>query len=226
MDDKFHALAPRLALKYMPAGFADFLICPEFTLDDLSKIGNYPDTLDHDNIQQCAEIHHAHSYKLAKENGKFRWLDGDALKTIEALCAFSLDAWKEYQKVTAWPLAWMTRYALAKVTHYVVDSRTYPHLHHGKPWNQYHVPFEAKLGRWITQHQHDLGPFEFRPYRSVYKGCRTESCDAWDTGLEVVNRLESGETLVDQDCLIASRRCIQGIGDVWLTLSRQMGVCQ
>jgi hypothetical protein len=210
----------------MPEIFREFLICKEFSEDDLSKVATYPDLLDHDNVIQCAEIHHAHSYKLAKIDGKFKWLEGDCLKTIEALCAFALDTWKEYVKVTAWPLAYMTRYALAKVTHYVVDSRTWPHLHKGHPWNHYHVPFEAKVGHWLTEYQYELDPFEFGPYHHVYRSCMLESHGAWEIGLEVVNRLEAGEKLTDQDCLMASRRCIQGIGDIWLTLSQQLGICR
>ncbi len=223
MDHNFHALAPGLALTYMPPGFRTFLICKEFTADDLARIANYPDLLDHDNIVQCAEIHHAHSYKL-DANGK--WLEGDCIKTIEALSAFALDAWREYTKVTVWPLAWLTRYALAKVTHYVVDSRTYPHLHRGKPWSGHHKSFEEHVGKWLVAYQYKLGPFEFRPSQHVYRNCRLESRGAWQTGLELVERLEAGHKLTDQDALVASRRCIQGIGDIWTTLSIQMGICR
>ena len=165
MDAQFHRIAPLVALKHMPRGFRDFLIDGDFTEEKLCEIANYPDRLDHDNIRQCAEIHHAHSYKMERvaRKGKgrscvweFKWIDGDCLKTIEGLAAFAVDAWKEYQKLGLWPLGWLTRYALAKVTHYRIDALTYPHLHRGEPWASHHTAFECRMDRWIARHREDL----------------------------------------------------------------------
>jgi hypothetical protein len=223
MDAKFHKLAPLIALKYHPKLRA-FLVCDEFTAEQVSTIATYPDLIDHDNLAQTAEIHHAHSYKLEMQHGILKWIDGDCLKTIEGLCAFTVDAWREYEKVSAWPLAWMVRYALAKMTHYRIDALTYPHLHRGEPWSHYHANFEAHMDRWITRHHEELGPFEFIPYKHVYKECRQGALDTWERGRELVERLEAHKPPSDQDCLMAARSCIQGVGDLWLTLSIQMGI--
>jgi hypothetical protein len=219
----------------MSPAFRQFLVCAEFTEEMVSKVATYPDLLDHDNLAQNAEIHHAHSYKLDSAG---KWIDGDCLKTLEGLCAFALDAWKEYGKVTAWPLAWMTRYALAKATHYRVDALTYPHLHRGAPWSHYHTSFEAHMDRWIKKHADDLGDFTFVPYSHVYKDCRKTALESWKRGAELVERLAGiraginpaptirlpEPALTDGDCLMAARSCVQGIGDLWTTLALQMGV--
>ncbi len=226
MDTKFHKIAPIIALRCMPKAFRDFLITMgEFPEKRISEIATYPDLLDHDNIRQNAEIHHAHSYKLEMvDKGAFKWLDGDCIKTIESLCAFTLDAWREYQKVDQWPLIWLVRYALAKVSHYRIDALTYPHLHRGKPWSEHHTSFEKHMDKWIVRYQDDLGDFQFQPYAHVYNGCRQTAIEAWGRGLDLILLLEAGEKLKYQDCLMASRCCIQGVGDLWLTLSIQMGL--
>lgn len=245
MDHIFHALAPGTALKYMPEKFRDFLVGGGFRTEDLARTATYPDLLDHDNIQQCAEIHHAHSYKIErvpdsecgwkipgsgmKERGpQFKWLDGDCLKTIESLCAVALDAWKEFQtlaanKQPAAPqLIWLVQYALAKMTHYRVDALTYPHLHRGAPWSKYHASFESHMDAWISKHEGELGDFAFEPYDHVYRGCRQTAIEAWIVGEELVGRLEAGEKLREVDCLLAAQRCIQGVGDLWSTVAQQM----
>ena len=225
MDSRFHKLAPLIVLRHMPQSFHDFLICGEFTEADLSEIACYPDRLDHDNIHQSAEIHHAHSYKMeAGEDGELHWRDGDCLKTLEALAAFAVDAWREYDKLGLPLLAAITRYALSKLTHYAIDVFTYPHLHRGKPWSTIHHRFEEWAGRWLEAHREELGTFEFKPYSHVYKSVRLEAVEAWHRGAELVTRLEAGELLTDQDGLFAVRRCILGVGDLWLTLALQMGM--
>jgi len=221
MDKIFHRTAPIVALQYMPASFRDFLICPEFTEKNVSDIACYPDLLDHDNLRVCAEIHHAHSYKL---DASGKWLDGDCLKTLEGLAAFALDAWKEYQKVNQWPLEWLTRYALAKLTHYRVDAMTYPHLHRGRPWSDHHGAFEAHMDAWLPSHVGDLGDFSFDPYAHVYKDCRKTALEAWRHGEEMVKRLEGGAKLTDDELMIAACDCVQGVGDLWTTLALQMGL--
>ncbi len=221
MDKIFHRTAPIIALHYMPEGFQEFLICKEFTAKDISDIATYPDLLDHDNLRQNAEIHHAHSYKL---DAAGKWIDGDCIKTLEGLCAFTLNAMKEYGITNQWPLAWLTRYALAKLTHYRIDCLTYPHLHHGKPWSEHHASFEKHMDAWINGHAWDLGDFKFEPYTHVYKECRKTALDAWKRGEELVERLEAGEKMTEEDCAIAARACVQGVGDLWLTLALQMGL--
>jgi hypothetical protein len=222
MDVKFHRIAPLIALACMPDKFRQFMVCDCMSEADISDIATYPDRIDKDNLAQTPEIHHAHSYKL-DDTG--RWLDGDCVKTIEGTSAFIVDTWKEYRVVSEWPLQWIVRYALAKVTHHRVDALTYPHLHKGKPWSFHHASFEAHMDRWIDRHKDELGPFKFQPYRHVYKDCRETAIDAWQTGKALVEKLEGGGHVNDQDCLVAARSCVNGIGDLWLTLGLQMELC-
>jgi hypothetical protein len=226
LDSGFHKIAPQLALDFMPEFFRSFLICESFTLEDLAQIATYPDLLDHDNIRQNAEIHHAHSYKLDADG---KWLTGDCLKTVDVLCAFALDVWRELQKLKSLPcagqLAWVVRYALAKVTHYRIDALTYPHLHKGAPWSRHHAAFEAHMDKWIQKHRAEVGSFVFEPYSHVYKCCRQGAIESWGRGEELVQRIEAGDRFTDADCLMAARSCIQGVGDLWLTVSQQMGLC-
>jgi hypothetical protein len=120
----------------------------------------------------------------------------------------------------------MVRYALAKMTHYRIDALTYPHLHRGEPWSHYHASFEAHMDRWITRHNEELGAFEFIPYRHVYKECRLMAIETWERGRQLVERFQAGKPPSDQDLVMAARCCIQGVGDLWLTLSIQMGIDQ
>ncbi len=227
MNSIFHSLAPQIALKSPQLQpLAKFLFSDGFSIANLTTIACYPDLVDHDNVRQNAEIHHAHSYKL-DANGK--WLGGDAMKTIEAISAFSLNAYKEAitkDAVPESPLKWVCKYMLCKVSHYRIDATTYPHLHHGKPWSIHHTPFEDHMGKWLRNNQDKLGNFTFAPYKDVYKDCRKVALISWKYGLEAVNILEAGKPLPENFALMSARCCVQAVGDLWLTLALQMGICK
>ncbi|GMB00451.1 hypothetical protein [Pelosinus sp. IPA-1] len=212
MDKQFHQLAPRIALKLMPEEFQAFFIADGYKESQISIDADLPDMVDHDNITINAEIHHAHSYKLEKlENGTYHWLDGDALERLKGLCADVHDFYAEGRFD-------MVRYCLAKMTHYRIDSMTYPHNHRGKPWSTYHTKFEDELGAFIIHNQNKIGELIFQPYADIYKGARQTALTAWEEGLVIVEQLEKGIPMTEEQKLHICRTCIKGIGDLWTTL--------
>lgn len=215
MNKEFHQLAPLLALRQMPESFQKFFIADGFTTENIKELADIPDLVDKDNLTQDAEIHHAHSFKMQEVEGRLKWLDGDVLERLKGLCADAHD-FKAEGRLD------MVRYCLAKSTHYRVDSLTYPHLFRGKPWSLYHQKFETELGHFIAANQAKIRELEFKPYKDIYKDCRQTAVDAWYQGKDVVAAFEKGEKLADQHKLHICRMCVQGIGDLWITLAREM----
>lgn len=199
----------------MPDSFQKFFIAEGYTEEQLKTDADLPDMVDKDNITQDAEIHHAHSFKMQEVEGRLKWLDGDVLERLKGLSADAHDFHAEGRSD-------MVRYCLAKMTHYRCDSLTYPHLHRGKPWSEHHAPFETELGGFIVKHQDEIGKLEFKPYDDVYKSCRRTAETMWHEGLEVITALEKGEKLTDEQKLHICRICVQGIGDLWLTLAKEL----
>jgi hypothetical protein len=216
MNKTFHQTAPLIALALMPESFKAFLISEGFTEEDLKTDSDLPDMVDHDNITINAEIHHAHSYKLElREDGKLHWADGDALERLKGLCADVHDFHAEGRQD-------MVRYCIGKMTHYKVDSITYPHNHRGKPWSSYHEKFETELGHFIAKHKDEIGEITFEPYKDVYKDSRKLSLEMWPKGRDAVAKYESGEGLTDDEKLEICRICVKAIGDVWTTLANEL----
>lgn len=215
MNKIFHQTAPVIALSIMPESFQKFLLDEGYTLDNLRTDADLPDMVDHDNITTNSEIHHAHSYKMAEVDGHLKWLDGDCLERLKGLCADAHDFKAENKPAEL-------RYVLGKMTHYRVDSLTFPHLHRGQPWSKYHESFETEMGKFLAQHKDEIGEIKFEPYKDIYKSCRATAVDMWHRGLETVNRLEKGDHLTDAEKLEICRTCIKGIGDLWLTLANEL----
>ncbi|MHB1651683.1 MAG: hypothetical protein ACYCVD_04290 [Desulfitobacteriaceae bacterium] len=222
MNKQFHQLAPLLALKQMPDKFQAFFIAGGYTEDQLKIDADLPDTTDHDNITINSEIHHAHSYKLqeiadAKGNKYLDYVDGDCLQRLKGLAADVHDFHAEGKPD-------MVRYALAKMTHYRVDALTYPHLHRGKPWSEYHDLFETQMGHFIVAHAEEIGPLKFETYEDVYKGTRQTALTAWYEGGELVKLYEIGGRISVEQAIEVCRKAVKGIGDTWLTLAGEMGL--
>jgi len=215
MNKTFHQTAPIIALKMMPENFQAFLISGEYTIQNLQTDADIPDLVDKDNITQNAEIHHAHSYKLEFQEGKLHWIDGDCLERIKAICADIHDFYKE-NKLD------MVRYSLAKVTHYRIDALTYPHLHQGKPWSLYHTKFEDEIGEFIYHNQDKIKQIKFQPYKHIYKECRKTAIQMWYEGKNIVEKYENNIRLTDEEKLSICNKCIESVGDLWITLMQEL----
>jgi hypothetical protein len=211
----FHQLVPLIALKFMPESFKSFLISDGYTEENIKTDADLPDEVDKDNLTQDAEIHHAHSYKLEEKDGKLHYLDGDCLERLKGLCADAHD-FKAEKRLDD------LRYVLSKMTHYRVDSLTYPHLHKGKPWSKYHTKFEDEMGKFIEKHQDEITGITFEPYKDIYKSCRTTALDMWYKGRDAVQKFEKGEKLTDEEKLEICKTCVKGIGDLWTTLEKEL----
>lgn len=206
----------------MPEKFQAFFICPTYSEQQLQTDADLPDMVDKDNLVQDAEIHHAHSYKLqeitdAKGNKYLDYLDGDCLQRLKGLAADVHDFYREGKLD-------MVRYCLAKMTHYRVDALTYPHLHRGQPWSLYHTKFEDHMGRFIVEHQGEIGQLEFEPYKDLYKGARETALKAWYEGRDLVAKLEQGEDVPDEAALKICLDCVKAVGDTWLTLATELKI--
>lgn len=204
----------------MPEEFQDFLISDGYSEKQLQIDATLPDSTDKDNITQDAEIHHAHSYKLElREDKKLYWKDGDVLERLKGLCADAHD-FKAENRLD------MVRYCLGKMTHYRVDALTYPHLFYGKPWNQYHEKFETEMGHFVNNNQDRIAsiPFQFKPYKDIYKESRKTALLAWYQGFDLIKIYGSGNKVSDEQALEICKMCIQGVGDLWTTLGKEMKI--
>lgn len=215
MNKAFHQNAPLIALKFMPDSFKAFLICPTYIEEQLKIDADIPDMVDKDNICQDAEIHHAHSYKMQMKDDQLHWIDGDALERLKGLCADAHDFHAENKPD-------LVRYCLGKMTHYRIDSLTYPHLHRGKPWSDHHAPFETEMGHFILANKDKIDQMKFTPYDDIYKACRKTALEMWPKGLDIVAKYEQGIPLTDEEKFDVLRICVQGIGDLWLTLAKEL----
>lgn len=215
MNKYFHQNIPLIALRQMPESFRDFLISGGFTESDLKKYADIPDEVDRDNLTQNSEIHHAHSYKLHEIDGKLKWIDGDCLERLKGLCADAHD-FKAEGRLD------MVRYCLAKMTHYRIDSLTYPHLHRGKPWSTHHQSFEDELGSFLSKHIDDIPKLAFKSYDDIYKACRATAIEMWHEGKEVVDLLESGKDLSYQQRISICIKAVQEVGNLWTTLANEL----
>lgn len=218
MNKVFHMTAPIIALKFMPQEFRDFLIADGFTEEELAIAADLPDTTDKDNLTQDGDTHHAHSYKLGlKDDGQLHWLDGDCLEKLKALCGLVHDEKAENDLHEA-------RKFLGKMCHYRIDALTYPHLHRGKPWNDYHEKFETELGKFMAAHKDEILALNLvaTPYHDVYKDCRATAIEMWHEGLEVVKLYENGEKLPDGLKMSICTKAVQGIIDMWSMIAKEL----
>jgi len=210
VEEGFHQLAPTLALSQLPEVerfFDDYV----YTLEQLKQDAIIPDTVFHDNIEEDADIHHAHSFKLAPdETGQLCWKDGDCLQRIKGLIADVHDDWclGDYFHACR---------NMGILTHYVVDCRTPPHLHKGQPWNKHHMTYEKHMETFLIAHQQEIGHIDFASYRDVYQDTRKECIALWPKALGWVHLLEEGKPIPDADNLALCRQIVKAIGDTWLT---------
>ena len=219
MNAAFHKLAPALVLKQMPETFRSFMLTDGYTEEQLGKDADLPDTTDKDNLTQNSEIHHAHSYKLEMKDGQLKWIDGDALERLKGLAADAHDFNAEGKLE-------MVRYCLAKMTHYIIDGSgpTYPHLHRGKPWSEYHEKFEKQMGFFISAHAQEIGPLTFHVSSDLYKRARATAFIGWSEGLEVVKDYQANGGISQEKALHICRFALQNIGDIWTTIATEMKI--
>jgi hypothetical protein len=218
LNKVFHQTAPLIALKFMPHEFQEFLLSDGYDIKNLQNDADLPDEVDKDNIEQDADIHHAHSYKLEEvtnEQGEkyLKWVGGDGMEKLKMIGSDIHDFYKEGKLD-------MVRYSLSKGTHYRIDVMTYPHLFKGKPWSLYHQKFEEEMGHFLVQNADKITNIIPKPYKDVYKDCRNTAIDMWYKGKEVVKIYEEEGTLLNhQDiCLNTCLLIIKGVCDWWLTM--------
>ena len=215
INKDFHQLAPLLALKQMPDKFQAFFIADGFTEEDLKRIADIPDLIDHDNIEQDPFCRHDHSYKMEIVNGQLTWTDGGVLERMKSLAEDARDFYMEGN----YP---MVRYSLAKATHYCIDSKTFPHLSPGKPWSEYHAKFEDQMAVFLTKHQSEIGPIEFTAYKDVIGDSDKIAKELWQVGQTMVKDYITGGRVSVEVAMDVCRRCVKAVGDLWLTVAEEL----
>ena len=212
---EFHQLAPLLALKLMPDKFRAFLIADGFTENDIKQIAELPDLVDLDNIEQDPFCRHAHSYKMEIIGGQLTWTDGGCLDRMKSLAEDARDFYMEKNFA-------MVRYSLAKMTHYCIDSKTFPHLSPGKPWSDYHAKFEDQMVVFLTRNQGEIGPIKFAPYKDVVADSDRTAKELWQVGQGVVKDYLTGGKVSVEVAMDVCRRCVKGVGDLWMTVAEEL----
>ena len=220
MDKAFHQIIPEIVLKHMPGSFQSFLICDTYSVEQLQIDADLPDQVDKDNIENDPLCKHAHSHKMKMQDGKLILVDGSALERIVGLCEDAHDFNKEGKHD-------LVRYCLGKMSHYCIDGQcTFPHQHVGKPWSLHHAKFEAELGKYVTKHrdaiQDAIQDIEFTAYKDVLIGCTKHAMAAWYLGEEIVQKYEDRVHLTDDEMLDIVKVCVQGVGDLWTTLAKEL----
>lgn len=211
----FHQLAPLIALKQMPEKFQAFFIADDYTEENIKHDAELPDLVDLDNIEQDPFCRHAHSWKLELVNGQLTKTDGGCIDRIKSLAEDARDFYMEKNFA-------MVRYSLAKATHYIIDSKTFPHLSPGKPWSEFHAKFEDQMATFIIKHQDEIGPIEFVAYKDVVQESDAIAKDLWQVGQGVVkDYLTGGKVSVDV-AMDVCRRCVRAVGNLWTTVAEEL----
>jgi hypothetical protein len=210
MEGKFHQLAALIAAQRLPE-VAAFFNSHGYADEQLKTDAVLPDSTFHDNLEQDADLHHGHSYKLVMDNkGVLRWKDGDCLQRIKGLIADIHD------------MVCLGNYAMACqfmgiLTHYVVDAHTPPHLHSGQPWNKHHAEYEKYMEKFLDKYTDRIPPITFAPYKDIYLSTREQCLDLWPKGKAWVDLLEQGKEIPYDDNLQLCWVIEKAIGDTWLT---------
>lgn len=222
MNKIFHQIAPLIALQFMPVEFQKFLLNDGYDTKAVSRDANLPDEVDKDNMENDADIHHAHSYKLEEainEQGEkyLKWVGGDGMEKLKMIGSDVHDFYKEGKLD-------MVRYSLSKGTHYRIDVMTYPHLFKGKPWNLYHNKFEHEMGQFLAKNADKITDITPTVYKDIYKDCRNTAIDMWHRGNDVVKIYENENTLLNhQDiCFETCLLVVKGVCDWWFTLWKEI----
>ena len=201
----------------MPGEFRDFLISDGFDEAHLQKCAVLPDEIDHDNIENNAVTHFAHSYKMEMKDGKPVWVAGDGMKKLEADCSQAIDFMKEGNLA-------MVRYFLAKSTHYCIDVLTYPHEHQGELWEKHHTPWETMMGHFLTAHQGEIGPLHSEPFSHIYRDMVGVARGAWQNGLNIGAALDAKTPINDDIWLATCRMCISAVMSMWATMAKDLKI--
>jgi hypothetical protein len=217
MNKVFHQTAPIIALNLMPKEFRDFMITNSYTIENIKTDAILPDSVDKDNILNNSIIQHGHSYKMKLVDDKLELQDGDVLQRLIGLCADAHDFYVEGKLD-------MVRYSLSKATHYRIDALTYPHLHSGKPWSEYHVKFEDSLGKFIDKNKHLLVDIKFEILDEIEEACNKTAREMWYKAKNAVVKYEREEKLTDEEKLEICKVCVKAIGDLWLTIGKELEI--
>lgn len=215
MHKEFHQLAPLITLQQMPTKFRTFLIANDYSEEKIKRDAELPDLVDLDNIEQDPFCRHAHSYKMELVDGKLTWTDGGCIERIKSLAEDARDFYMEKN----FP---MVRYSLAKATHYIIDSKTFPHLSPGKPWSEFHTRYEDQMAVFLTKHQDEIGSLEFTAYKDVVEDSDKIARELWKVGQVVVKDYLAGGKVSSDVAMDVCRKCVQAIGDLWTTVAEEL----
>ena len=216
MEKVYHQLISVTVLAAMPR-LAEFFEAEGYPHARIEEDAIRPDTVYHDSMMQNAELHHAHSIKLAPgPAGSLRWQDGDCIDSIKAYAGMIVRHYRSKD------FSLVCRY-LIELSHYLVDAMTLPHLVRGKPWSDFHMSFEIDQARWLEEHVGVLGPLSFTREKSVFRAALARAKALYPEAQDVAQCLDQGSYLflgmTDADAMTYARKIAIAVGSTWLTIT-------
>ena len=215
MEKAYHQIIPRLVFAQMPTAFQEFFEAQGYTPEMRDFDAVKPDAVYHDSMADGPEGHWMHSYKQEVVNGHLRYCrkpaGGECLERVKA-CAINAKNWR-----TGAESYMMCCRELVIASHYVVDIHTYPHLVLGKPWSTHHLAFEMHEARWLSDNKEKIGDIPFVIYPDIYKAFVT---DARMTAIKVVNNLEKGIPMTDDENVALARLIASSVKSYWMTVTK------
>ena len=213
MDTKYHQIIAVLSINNIPA-LKTFFDAQNYPVEKIMEDAVRPDHVYHDNIAQTSEVHFAHSYKQGVVENKLKWLAGDGMERVKAL-AIDLH---NYRQNDDWAL--MCRF-IGEWTHYAVDVHTYPHLVKGKPWSEHHIAWEMTQAKWLVKHQDEIGPLVYTPFKDIYKAFVADARMMYYHALKVVDILENGQQMTDEQNIVLARLIATSVGSGLLSITQK-----
>lgn len=187
MDRKFHTLCLQTAFSGMQAEFREKFLTG-FSLDLLLETADIP--YEPTEFGEIADMHRGHCLKLYLKGRDLHKI-GDST-VIEDLVTFTHGAQQGN--------ALVTRYNIAKGTHFIIDIGTYPHVNEAT-WDKYHARFEELSSTWFEYHQSLVEElvqhYKPDPMRSIPNRCRKIADDAFFASMNYLPSLKRNGQITD-----------------------------
>jgi len=172
---KFHKLAVQTAFNAMPSNFQEKFLTG-FSFDLLLESSSIPNEIT--TYGEDVELHRDHCLKLYLKGRDLHKIgDSTVLEELQALAVGAQEAFKRGDSL-------VTRYNIARGTHFIVDLGTYPHVNE-VIWDKFHMPFEEQAADWIERHTRLVSElvanYAPTPMRSIPNRCRKIADDAYYT---------------------------------------------
>lgn len=213
MNEKFHELVVGIAINSMSAEYRDKFL-NGFSLALLNEYANVPYIPARFNEPEVE--HTLHTYKLALKGRDLHHNgEGNALGEVVNFAKGAVSA-KD---------AMITRYNIAKATHYIIDIATFPHVTEGV-WDKYHLKFEDQVCSWLLSHQgiveELVANYKPDPMRSVQNRVRAIAERSYFDALDFLPTFKRNGQITDLQWATLCCRHIYDTMDWFATFEKQI----